>query len=361
MGEFERGRNMKKMQTLGRTQHSALSTQHFCRAGVTLLEVLVAIFIMGIGLLALLVLFPLGAINMAQSNQDDRAAHIAANAQAMAVAMNLRTDPSVAPYYLNLDPSTGQPLTQNLALGAGSPGYPVFVDPVGRLYGFSTFVAGGLPGYYPGNQNNTSATVGIPRTTTSFTGSNPGLIRKWFTFMDDISFDENGVAELGGGLVERGGRFSWAYLLRPPRATEPSIVDMSIVVYKDRSEVVAGELPYTGVAFSNTSNYVLVSWGPGQDRPGIKRGGWILDATVAVSHTDGSGNTYIDAPDPHGFFYRVAGVTDGGVDGKGNPQMIVELETTPRLSSVFNGQGYGVLVVLDNVVEVFDKGHGWNP
>ena len=44
------------------------------RAGVTLIEVLVAIFIMGIGLLALLTLFPLGALRMAKAIQDDRAA-----------------------------------------------------------------------------------------------------------------------------------------------------------------------------------------------------------------------------------------------------------------------------------------------
>lgn len=46
-------------------------------SGATLLEVLVAIFIMGIGLLALLTPFPLGALEMARSIQDDRAGHIA--------------------------------------------------------------------------------------------------------------------------------------------------------------------------------------------------------------------------------------------------------------------------------------------
>jgi prepilin-type N-terminal cleavage/methylation domain-containing protein len=50
------------------------------RRGITLVEVLVAIFIMGIGLLALLTLFPLGALNMARAVQDDRAGAIAADA-----------------------------------------------------------------------------------------------------------------------------------------------------------------------------------------------------------------------------------------------------------------------------------------
>jgi prepilin-type N-terminal cleavage/methylation domain-containing protein len=45
-----------------------------CRSerGVTLVEVLVAIMLAGIGLLALLTLFPLGALSMAQAIKDDR-------------------------------------------------------------------------------------------------------------------------------------------------------------------------------------------------------------------------------------------------------------------------------------------------
>jgi len=47
------------------------------RRGVTLLEVLAAIVIVGVGMMALLVLFPLGALSMARAVQDDRAANIA--------------------------------------------------------------------------------------------------------------------------------------------------------------------------------------------------------------------------------------------------------------------------------------------
>ncbi|MFO0809187.1 MAG: prepilin-type N-terminal cleavage/methylation domain-containing protein [Gemmataceae bacterium] len=54
------------------------------RTGVTLTEVLIAIFIMGIGLLAILSLFPLGASQMAQALRDQRAAECAANGGALA-------------------------------------------------------------------------------------------------------------------------------------------------------------------------------------------------------------------------------------------------------------------------------------
>ena len=56
------------------------------RTGITLLEVLAAIFVVGIGLLALLTLFPLGALEMAQAIKDDRAGKAAADAVALSEA-----------------------------------------------------------------------------------------------------------------------------------------------------------------------------------------------------------------------------------------------------------------------------------
>src|SRR6516225_10384823 len=56
---------------------------HHRRRGVTLTEVLVAIFVCGLGLMALMTLFPLGAMNMAQAIKDDRCGHAAANATAV--------------------------------------------------------------------------------------------------------------------------------------------------------------------------------------------------------------------------------------------------------------------------------------
>src|SRR3954452_14522484 len=54
------------------------------RRAVTLTEVLIAIFLMGIGLMAILSLFPLGAAQMAQAIQDQRAAEAATTAAAYA-------------------------------------------------------------------------------------------------------------------------------------------------------------------------------------------------------------------------------------------------------------------------------------
>ncbi len=53
------------------------------RRGVTLIEVMIAIFVMGLGLLAILSLFPLGASQMAQALRDQRCAEAAANGGAL--------------------------------------------------------------------------------------------------------------------------------------------------------------------------------------------------------------------------------------------------------------------------------------
>src|SRR6266852_1689458 len=50
------------------------------RAGLSLVEVIVAMFIMALGMIALLTLFPLGAVQMGQAVKDDRCAQSAAAA-----------------------------------------------------------------------------------------------------------------------------------------------------------------------------------------------------------------------------------------------------------------------------------------
>src|SRR5437867_180385 len=58
------------------------------RRGGTLIEVEIAIFVVAVGLLGLLALFPLGAANIALAVKDDRSAHSVANAVAFAKLEN---------------------------------------------------------------------------------------------------------------------------------------------------------------------------------------------------------------------------------------------------------------------------------
>jgi len=65
------------------------------RPGVTLLEVVIAIFIMAIGMLALLTLFPVGAIEMGRALRSNRCASSSVLADSLAVVQDLRHDPIV--------------------------------------------------------------------------------------------------------------------------------------------------------------------------------------------------------------------------------------------------------------------------
>src|SRR5882757_2725476 len=95
------------------------------RPGVTLIEVLVAIFVMGIGLICLLTLFPLGAMRMAAAFKDERAAQAAINARTIADAKKLRYDPSLDVFFKNPGGATGAASDNVDPNLPNSPSYPV--------------------------------------------------------------------------------------------------------------------------------------------------------------------------------------------------------------------------------------------
>jgi hypothetical protein len=327
------------------------------RSGITLVEVLVAIFIMGIGMMSLLVLFPLGALNMANAIKDDQCGHAASNANALAVAFNLRIDPNVQNAFTN---GTGAPLPA-LVAGWTGPGYPVYVDPAGvGSFGPSLPAAPSPPSSLP---------VGMPRVAPNYVLAAPQGVpqatQQYFSLLDNMTFYPTGVPptdpnynQFGrpytpGGDIERPAQssYSWAYLLRQPQWSVPAVVNLTVVVYKQRTTAVQGETVYPLPGAANMIQWVQnaqtvsVIYAPGP-KPSIKKGGWVLDATMV----DDQGN-----PEPHGFFYRVASVSD-------NPTVIgqldIELENPIQQSSIgpTTGVPYGVLIVLDGVVEVFNKG-----
>ena len=334
------------------------------RRATTLIEVLVAIFVMGLGLLALLTLFPLGVMSMAQAVKDDRAAHAVANAAAIAEFMDVRNDsllftpPAPNDVFIRPVPGASPPDLSTLPNYNG-PSYPVFVDPLGLQSGSARLgqatVVGAGPAYLA---------PGIPRRGVSFVANDPQpslALYRWFTLPDDMNFIRDGPGTgwpcPPGGVVEREGRYSWAYLLCRPRFRERSLVDVSVVVYSGRPLLPLGESVYAGVPGNPIrlvlkSNTVTISWNPnaGQVRPPIRNGTWLLDATMVHSNPAPPFR-----PDPHGHFYRVVSVAELGLV-KGFPAVEVELQTDIRA-----GSDEGVLVVMENAIEVFEKGLGWRP
>jgi prepilin-type N-terminal cleavage/methylation domain-containing protein len=331
------------------------------RRGVTLIEVLVAIFVMAIGLIALLTLFPLGALNMAQAIKDDKVAHAAETAMAVSEARAARDDALVTPAYDNPDP--GQtfklPDLSTLPVGPGlppydGPSYPVLIDPFGVYSSFfpaSQWVAGGAA---PPNlaANPPTPGFGVARRSLAFidqpAANRPIQSMRWFTLLDDINFVETAQPDLSTGAVQRESTISWAFLARRPRRSIPSVVDVSIVVYNKRPlRLTTGLNPkedaYAAV-YDTTQNVIQLTWTTQQ--PTLRAGDWVLDATI---------EPFNGRPRPHGFFYRL---TDVNATGAKTLELRV---ATPFREFTPGGQYNGVVMVLDGVSEVIEKRSGWRP
>src|SRR5205814_2214354 len=108
------------------------------RVGFSLIEVLVAVFVMGIGVIAILTLFPLGAFNMANAVREERSAQMAAAADGYfrAYWKTQIVEPSSPgdPFYTALDNPGGLTSAVNDPVS-----YPVCVDPMGYAARSITF------------------------------------------------------------------------------------------------------------------------------------------------------------------------------------------------------------------------------
>jgi hypothetical protein len=359
------------------------------RQGTTLIEVLVAIFVMGIGLIALLTLFPLGALRMAQAIQDDRCATAVVNANAIATMRNIRNDPSVRtpPSYavdIFKDPAPG---ARNLAADPDGPSYPVYVDPIG----YSSLPLGGATGQQKwladGTGGNYVTTGLIARVPTSFTAPGLGLgvnvrkanIYKSFALLDDYLFDSDEAA--GGQVINfnpavnppvlrRDIRYTWAYLVQRPRSSDPSIASSSVVVYKQRPLGLSPGnfgLPEAGykAVFNLANNSITLSWQNATFPPTLNVGDWLLDTTfvTSVKPIPGSGGRTTTYGSAHGYFYRVVGVTNPGLQGLGSADYEVQqpirgfaYDPTRQPTATNQPQYAGGVVVLEGVADVYERG-----
>ncbi len=345
------------------------------RTGATLVEVLVTIFVMALGLITLLTLFPLGALRMAEAIKDSRTANAAANADAIATARTFRNDGSLVNLYQQPGGVTAAP--------NDGPSYPVYMDPIGfRSYS-------GLPiqlRNWVGAVNG----LGIRRVEPRFITQIPPdpvpsdqQIRRTlssFALLDDITFGPNGVPigpdgnpSGGNNFVQREGRYTWAYLFKRPKTATPSVVDMTVVVYSGRPQQLNsglttgfGETRYDAAEGTEGGNTLTVTWSGGAGRPNIKNGTWILDATSYDLRDPKLGGVgpilrllALRHGPVHGFFYRVVKVTS-----ESSGRMTLQLATPLKaeIGIKVGGPAYRPqIIVMEYVSEVFEKGPGWLP
>src|SRR5262245_101880 len=370
------------------------------RPGVTLIEVLVATGILAIGIIAILALFPIGAVSMARAINQNRASDHGANSDAVfrLYWKNAWLDPNVGgvhtsmadAYVLSQEPML--PLLENYYLyppGAGiqnipawssQPGFPVLVDPIGWQANVpqssSQLYVGGLPGLPQRttlrrciNINNgypNPTGVPPPAFPTPFPlippapagtpppayPSIPAAVTRLTTLMDDMTMSRvSGEPETAAtGQIDRGGRYNVSWLIQRPKTNVPSEVNLTVLVYAGRPPT---DTPSPELSFPNS-----IAWAGGdpkviqvnlgnQPKPELRKGRWI-----AFSIPVGPPAVPVQVAYPTLDFYRITAVNDD------NPNsLLVELESPVRQYGQVPVGGYtGVAIVFENLMEVFDRG-----
>jgi len=369
------------------------------------MEVLIATFILSIGLVAIMALFPIGALNMARSINQDRSATHGVNSDAVfryywKQAWNDPNGGTVRSSWqeayvnsqepvlvcLQAHPSYGIPPGTPIPDVSSQPGFVVLVDSVGHLTNAGTaqlFVAGDarlpmrttlrrcvnypaaspnplrIPGYstanlFPPGQGD----PGWPSPPVAYPSIIPAVIRLTtlpddMTFarpMDGSTFAVNGEPADFTGQIDRGGRYNSAWLVQRPRNDVPSELNVTVLVYAGRSPT---DTPSAETAYPNSvavpgEKTIVIPLPAGQATPGTRRGGWIGFSCVVATTPQGNPIT----PYPTLDFYRITGVNTD------NPNaVVVEIETPIKVAGPSqNGSYTGAAVVFDNLVEVFDRG-----
>jgi prepilin-type N-terminal cleavage/methylation domain-containing protein len=325
------------------------------RRGFSLTEVIVALFIMALGIISLLTLFPLGAVQMGKALRDDRSqttAVIADGKMRLLWEHEFKTIPFVTPnppitppppypqlfeykslFVQNMtSPATGLAASfSNVSSGAM---YPILCDPIGV---FS----------YPGNKSIGVAATPLPATVQfkriNITGINgPNALNtaaNFLTMPDDLTFDPaSSHPAVEAGSIARQGRFNFAYVLQVPNYSTQSVCDMKVLVFDRRIPGINPIAPNNELTLNGTTSAIqmttptitapMISAGLTQltfntTDLGLRSGAWLMDGTVGdpVLPDPSSLPTPRAAPIRTANFYRILSVEE--VAGT----TIVDLET----------------------------------
>lgn len=357
------------------------------RSGMSMAEVLVALFLMALGSIAILTMFPLGMYHMGQALKDDRTAQSASQADAFmryywrinVVEAGGTNEPFVfaldnpdspvffGPPPINPNPLRGTPSVPN----SGNPGvsYPVFVDPMGFVAPWASqnspyqrdWVAYSPPFTSP-NPYPTGATF-LPRRTLN--GMTAQLSQRICSLMDGFGFNENGTPSTSGGAIERELRYNWLWVIQRPDNSNRNTASMTVVVFDKRAFQYAPQNAEAVFASQNPAAFPLFT-APGNAAntivmqpllttiqiptplgvPAVQKGGWIMDGTLLPV-----GNGFAPQGMRHAIFYRVVSVTDNTANGTTD----LELQTPIRRLDGSTNAYPGTLIFMAGVSEVFER------
>jgi type II secretory pathway pseudopilin PulG len=345
------------------------------RSGLTLVEVLVAIFVMGIGLIALLTLFPIGILQMANAIKQDRCARCALNADSMALLLNVRNDPKVISDTAPVVPDyfkNPYPFPNPGALADADPyaaSYAIMVDP----HGYVTTKAQPVSKAWIGGSSPLGSPKGfltrrpiniiwpLPPAALPAFKTQSTYIKQYFSLLDDPVFENNPLPlppgqspgtpkQLGGNAIMRDSPFTWTYLLQRPRTGEPSVVNCSIVVFENRPLLLTNvgtalslpEIVYPGATFDLNANTITVATAV---PPNVRPGDWLYDATVIKTPA-------MKYPEIASGFYRVVAVDQTALGLRYEVQQPLRKMINDPTRTVFPN----AVIAMDGIVEVFEKG-----
>lgn len=311
------------------------------RRGISLTEVLVALFIMALGVIAILTMFPMGLITMGQALKDDRATQCAYQAEAYMRwywrDQVLSKPTPTEPFYDAMN-SPGGTLPAILPSDPEA-SYPVLVDPMGVVMGNGDWIGTGS------GQPTAIRRHSLSLITTQPPASHAPISLRTCSLMDTMGFSESGqpATDPTGTTIDRTLPYNFAWLLQRETNREQSTAKMTVLVYDKRVHLFQPSAKET--VFTPTVANVGQTSLTFPDTFNAPKGGWLLDA----SSTAPGGSAGVR----NANFYRVVSVTPDTANGTVN----VELQT-PLKDHSGNAAGFTAadwrFVVMDGLYEVFE-------
>jgi prepilin-type N-terminal cleavage/methylation domain-containing protein len=229
------------------------------RAGLTLLEVLIAIFIMGIGMLSVLAMYPAAAEMMGRAISNSQLAEGLVNARAMDDGVDWTS--SAYSKFVNVPIKNTGAMPGWFNQPAGETPAFLLLDQYAALSGVYRFSQ--LP-VEIANLNSYTTLPGPPPTTmavdpASGNPTQPEIAGRFFTCNSDVVLNKAGQANKDDdGLVvpvDREGKFTIVHFYtKAMPISYPSYVRKQILLFKDRSQSLsANDFSYFDIPVSNVA------------------------------------------------------------------------------------------------------------
>ena len=307
------------------------------RKGLTLLEVLISIFIMGIGMLSVLAMFPAAADMMGRAITNAQMAEGLVNSRGMYDGVDWTSSSYSKFVTVPIKNPNATPLitTGWFNQPAGETPSFLLLDQFAALAAVNRFnnlpiEIASLDAFKPA-----PAPANTPIDSTSGNPSRTEIAGRFFTCNSDLILNKAGVANLDDDgstvLVEREAKFTLAHFFtRPMPITYPTYIKRNILLFKDRSQVLtANDFTYYSISSATSTNQFALSVNA---NGALKTRQWLMV-------TDSLANAYPTAVD----FFEISTVDDSGAT--------TNIEINPALPLGF-GTGAKSVYLLKDVTRV---------